>query len=283
MTNPAPNQQMAEYWNSDEGAHWVEHADHYERTLAPFVDLLLSAAKVTATDRVLDIGCGFGPTTRAAARAADQGEAVGVDISRQLSELATRRAHEAGITNVRFEVGDAQVYPLPAGAFDVAISRFGVMFFDDPTAAFTNIGRALRPGGRLALLIWQELAANEWLFVPGAAVASVTALPEMPAPGAPGPFALADADRVRAILRDAGFDGIALDAVREPMWLGDTVADTVSFFTQTGFGKGVLKDADAATADRIRAALAAALEPYASPQGVRLGGTAWLVTATRPG
>jgi SAM-dependent methyltransferase len=155
------NEAQREHWNSDEAGHWVVAQDRYDRQLEQFGDAVLAAAKIHPDDRVLDIGCGSGTTTLMAAPTA--AAAVGVDISEPMLDLARRRASDAGTSNARFVLGDAQIDDL-GGAFDVAISRFGVMFFDDPAAAFGNIASALAPGGRLVFVCWQGLDRNEWLL-----------------------------------------------------------------------------------------------------------------------
>jgi len=173
------------------------------------------------------------------------------------------------------------VHPFDGGSLDAILSRFGVMFFDDPEAAFTNLAGALRPGGRLAFACWQDLFQNEWMLVPGAAAAQHVGLPEME-PGAPGPFALADADRVQHLLTSARFQDVSLGSIARPMRAGSDVDDTVAFFESTDIARRLMADAPpdkiAAALDAIRAALI----PYAGDEGVVLNGTAWLVTARKP-
>lgn len=140
----------------------LDRADFYDAELARHNRHLRVAADFGADDRVLDIGCGAGQTTREAARAAPQGEAIGVDISAEMLEEASRRSAAEGLRNAMFEQGDAQFHGFPTGSFDLCISRFGVMFFADPAAAFANIGRAMRPGARLVWMVWQSRARNEW-------------------------------------------------------------------------------------------------------------------------
>jgi ubiquinone/menaquinone biosynthesis C-methylase UbiE len=173
--NHDQTQYQAQYWNGPEASHWLVHEHRYERMGAPFTRLVLDAAAVARTDRVLDVGCGTGSTTCTAARAAADGQALGVDIARPLLQRAKQRARHDGLTNVRFEHGDAQTHRLAPQGFDVAISRFGVMFFSDPTAAFANIARGLRPGGRIAFVCWQPVANNEWITTIGGAAPRVTA------------------------------------------------------------------------------------------------------------
>jgi SAM-dependent methyltransferase len=278
----AMNEEQARYWNGDEASHWLVHEERYERMLAPFTDHLLTSAAIEPSDRILDIGCGTGSTTRAAGRAATEGQALGVDLSAAMLRQAARRAQQEGLTNVRFEHGDAQVYGFTPGVANVALSRFGVMFFADPASAFANIAAGLRPGGRLAFVCWQNLADNEWIVVPGAAAAAHVALPAPGDPMAPGPFSLGERDRIAAALCAAALRDVVIAPIAEPLRMGSDVTDAVAFVKSTGFWNALIGDADAATLARVSAAVQAALEPYVTPDGVLLGSRAWLVTASRP-
>jgi SAM-dependent methyltransferase len=177
-----PNENMTAAWDGDEGAHWAANADRYDETVRAHHARLLEVAAIGAGEAVLDIGCGTGRTTRDAARAAGSGRTLGVDLSGPMLEVARDRAVSEGLTNVEFLQADAQVHRFEPGTFDVVISRFGVMFFDDPEAAFANIGRALRPGGRLAFVAWQGLERSEWIMVPGAAGRLTSACPKASLP-----------------------------------------------------------------------------------------------------
>jgi SAM-dependent methyltransferase len=170
-----PNQGQTEAWNGGESVHYVSHADRYDRQLAPFTEALLKHVHLGPNDTVLDIGCGCGVTTLQAARRARA--ALGVDISHPLVGIASGRAQAAGADNVEFVVADAQTHGFDDGHFDVIISQFGSMFFDDPEGAFTNLRRALAPRGRAAFITWQELEANDWLMAVGRAVERFAALP----------------------------------------------------------------------------------------------------------
>jgi len=282
MTVSAVNDEQARYWNGDEAAHWLTHEDRYEAMLAPFTGHLLTAAGVCGTDRVLDVGCGCGSTTRTAGRLATGGGALGVDLSGQLLHRAEQRVREEGLANVRFEHADVQVHAFTGPVFDAAISRFGVMFFADPVAAFANIGRALRPGGRMAFVCWAEPAGNEWIMVPGAAAARYVPLPPIGDPAAPGPFSLADRNRLLAILEAAGLTDVDIERVTYPLRLGSDVADTVEFVKQTGIGQAMLTGADPAAIRRVTDAFADVLERYLTAGGVWLGSKAWMVRARRP-
>ena len=275
------NVDMAGAWDGDEGAHWAEHADHYDASVARHDRRLQAAAAISSGDHVLDVGCGCGASTRAAARAAETGEVLGVVLSARMLEQARQRARDEGLTNVTFEQADAQVHPFAGQAFNVAISRFGAMFFADPVAAFANIGRALRPGGRLALLAWRPLAENEWLSAIRGALAAGRDLPEPPV-GAPGPFGLAAAGDVRRILGAAGFDDIVLDIVEEPVCLGTDAGDAFAFLRNVGIIRGLLEELEPAAAAGALEELQAMLAAHDTVDGVLLDSSAWLITARRP-
>lgn len=281
MTESAANAEQAAYWNAEEARHWVADQDRYDRMLTPFSARLLEGAALGRDERVVDIGCGTGATTCDAARGAADGHALGLDISGPMIEAARARATREGVANVAFEVGDAQTHLFSAGAADVVMSRFGVMFFDDPVAAFANIRTALRGGGRLVFVCWQELLRNEWMAVPGMAAAQHVPLPETAAGDAPGPFGFGDADRVRDVLRAAGFRDVTVAAAEEPILLGGggSLEDTTSFLRGTGMARALFADAPPDAVARAVDAIAASLEPYVTPEGIRIGAACWLVRA----
>ena len=193
--------------------------------------------------------------------------------------VAHQRAGRNGARNARFEQADAQTRAFPAARFDVALSSFGVMFFDDPPAAFANIAAALRPGGRVAFLCWQEAARNEFLAVPLAAVAEHAALPEMPSTGEPGPFSLADPQRIRSLLANAGLADISINGLQGPMRMGADVQDVIGYYQGLPIAWQILAGAgEQATAAALEA-LRDALRPHQGDEGVTLGSAAWLVTA----
>jgi len=179
---------------------------------------LLEAVDIDPDARVLDIGCGTGQTTRAAARAASGGDALGVDISAPMLERARRLTNLEGLANARFECGDAQVHPLPAERFTIGLSRFGTMFFADPSAAFANIARALRPDARFVQLVWQDGSRQEWRAAVQLALTDELGAPSIPA--ADSAFSLADPAKVHAILSGAGFVDVQLAEVCEPVYYG---------------------------------------------------------------
>lgn len=275
------NVEMAEAWNGAEGEHWSEHADRYERVGHRHWQRFLQSVPLAGTDHVLDVGCGSGGSSRDVARIASSGSVLGVDLSSPMLELARRRAQDEGLVNLRFEQGDAQVHPLDPAAFDLAISRFGVMFFSDPVAAFANIGRALRPGARLAVMAWRELAHNEWLRALRGALAAGRALPEPP-PRTPGMFGLADPDHVGSVLGEAGFFGIELEEVAEPVNAGSDADDAFAFLGTLGIVKGLTEDLDDQTRAGALDSLYALVQSHETDQGVLIDSSAWLITATRP-
>jgi SAM-dependent methyltransferase len=274
------NVDQAAAWDGDEGANWVEREDRQNDAMRSHTERLLRTASVAAAENVLDIGCGCGETTRACARDAVAGHALGVDLSTAMLERARERAVEEGLSNVSFERGDAQVYGFERGHFDLVVSRFGVMFFADPVAAFANIGRGVASGGRLALLVWQELHRNEWLTATRDALAVGRELPAPPT-GAPGPFGLADPGHVRSILGSAGFDRVELEAIEEPFWFGADPDDAFAFARGIGLVRGLLADLDAADTARALDALRTMLEAHHSNGGVVFDSRAWIITAFR--
>jgi SAM-dependent methyltransferase len=272
------NTEQAQAWDGDEGAYWAENAELFDRALAAYHERFLAAAGIGRADRVLDIGCGTGQTTRDAARTAPDGTAVGVDLSGRMIELAGPLAAEQGIANVRFEQADAQIHPFPERSFDVGISRTGTMFFGDPTAAFANIARAIRTGGRLTMLVWQGLEPNEWIRELSGAVAAGRDLPAPPI-GAPGPFAQADPDAVRAVLAAAGFADVELEGLRQPIWFGSNAEDAYAFVV--GLMAWMLQGLNDAGRAQALANLLATLSAHDTGHGVFYESAAWLARATR--
>ena len=279
------NTAQTEHWNTGDGvAHWVTNQARYDRMHAPFTALILAAAALRPGGTVLDVGCGCGGTTLAAARLVAPGQAVGLDLSGPMLAQARAGAEAAGLANAVFQQGDAQVHELEPDTFGTVISRFGVMFFADPVAAFANIRSATRPGGRLVFVCWQPMAANQWMLVPGAALAEHLP-PPGPGPGdGPGMFAFADPDRLRQILAAAGWTDIGITSEHASILVGGggSVDDTVEFLRTATQGRTMLAGADAATAARALASLRAALTPFADADGVHLGAAVWLVQAVAP-
>jgi SAM-dependent methyltransferase len=273
----AVNAEQAEDWNGASGREFIEQRERHERVLGRLRARLLAAAAIQDGEYVLDVGCGCGETTTLAARAAGSGHALGADFSRIQVAEARRLAAAAGVANVRFEVADAQVHPFEAGAFDVVLSSFGVMFFDDPAAAFGNLRKALRRGGRLAFLCWRTRAENPIFTTGFAEAAAELGLREMPGPGAA--FSLASTGRVGALLSGAGFGGIGFVQADEPMLIGRDVDDVLEYERTSPTATEILTGLSPARADELTRVVRDRLMAYASPDGVTMPGAAWLVTA----
>ncbi len=265
-------------WDGAEGAYWAAHADRFDRVVAAHHRPFLDAAAITTAERVLDVGCASGRTTLDAARAAPEGSALGVDLSSALLDVARRRAAGEAVANARFQQADAQVHPFAPGSFDVAIGRTSAMFFGDRVAGLANVGRALRPGGRLVLLTWQPRARNEWIRELSGALAAGRDLPAPP-PGAPGPFALADAAVIEQTLTAAGYRGIELEARRAPVWFGADADDAARF--AGGLLGWMLDGLDDARRARALDALRATTVAHQTDDGVLFGSAAWVIRAER--
>jgi SAM-dependent methyltransferase len=275
------NVDQAASWDGPEGSHWSTNADRYDTSLREHLRLLEGAARIGAGESVLDIGCGNGTSTLDAARAAAPGRVVGIDLSTAMLERGRAGASAAGLTNVEFVAGDAQVHPFEPASFDVAISRFGVMFFADPVAAFTNVARAVKPGGRIAWIVWRPLAENEFFSSVRAAVAVGRDLPSPPA-GVPSPFGLADPDHTERTLREAGFTSIELVAVDARYYAGSDADDAYEFVRGSGFVRFATQDLDDADRSRAFDALREMLTGHTTNDGVLFDSACWLVHAVRP-
>ena len=273
------NVEMARAWDGPEGERWAMHAAGYERASGRQWRRFLELVPIREADRVLDVGCGSGRSTCDVARLAPAGAATGVDLSSAMLDVARSRAAREGLTNVRFERADAQVHPFERAAVDLVVSVFGTMFFDDAVAAFRNFRGALAADGRLAILVWRELARNEWVFAVREALAAGRQLPEPPR-DAPGPFAFADPDRVRELVEAGGFRDVRFQAVDEPADLGVDLDEAYAFVRDLGITHGLLNDLDEPTSRRALDNLKDALSRRATPEGVLFGASSWLVTAS---
>jgi SAM-dependent methyltransferase len=255
-----------------------DRLDFYDVELRAYQAHLRAAYRISPGDEVVDIGCGTGLTTREAARAAAPGRVVGVDVSERMLERARQVTAAEGLDNVRFELADAQVYRFVPAGFDLAISRFGTMFFADPAAAFANIASAMLPGARLLLLVWQRYEHNEWARAIDAALGDAA---QPPQPGA-DPFSLGDTEATTDILEHAGFEEVRFEDVHEPVLYGHDLDAALAFvrgFQDTSAALATLSDGEAArTVERLREMLAA---HYSDERGVVLDSRSWLVTARR--
>ncbi len=268
--------------NSDQaaGEHRVRYADLFDAEVRLHNQRFRAAAGVGPRDRVLDVGCGTGQSTRDAARAAVAGSALGVDLSAAMLECARRLSDDEGLRNVTYQQADAQVHRFLPARFDLCISRFGAMFFADPVAAFTNIGRTLRPGARLVLLVWQDRDHNEWSWAIRQALAAGTAAPAPPASGQ-HPFSLADPAIAEGILAASGFAEVSFADVHEPVYYGRDSATAYDFVLGLRDTKDLLANLDAAMAEHALQRLRATLAAHDTGSGVLFDSRAWIITARR--
>ncbi len=272
----ATNAAQAARWNGESGQHWIAHRERHVAGHQRLVAHLFRAAGISRGERVLDIGCGCGETTILAARAT-QGSVLGLDISGPMLAVARRLAAEAGLANVAFAQGDAQVHPLQRDFYDVVISSFGTIFFDDPAAAFANIVAALRHGGRLTFLCWQDDMVNEIFAIPIRALQAHA-----------GPQKLTDDDPfadprwVADLLTAAGCADIRVEAVEELAWMGTGVADVMAYIGGMRRIRAVMAEiGDTARTERALASMAGEFAARQRPDGVWAGAAAWLVTTHR--
>jgi SAM-dependent methyltransferase len=273
-----PNAKLHEEWNNTTGCRWLERHEAIDRQIAPFGRRAMERANIRPGQCILDVGCGSGETIlELARRVGKSGSVMGVDISHLLLERARDLAARSGLANVRFEQGDAQTFPF-ARDFDAVFSRFGIMFFDDPEAAFGNLRSALRPGGLLTFVCWPAPRENQFMTIPMAAAARHITLPEPGEPDAPGPFAFADLDRVRRLLSRAGFSEIETDRLVEKVG-GGSLDEVANMLLQLGPLSSLLDSLDEPTRSAIFGDIRCALTEFESTGRVWLDAIACLVTA----
>ncbi|MAB15163.1 methyltransferase domain-containing protein [Parvibaculum sp.] len=280
------NDDQIKYWNGRSGEKWVANQARMDRVLAPYSQAVIETLAPEKGERAIDIGCGCGVTTRAIAeRTGKEGLALGVDVSRPMIEHA--RALAAAENNpAEFLLADASSHIFDGPGFDMLASRFGVMFFADPDAAFAHLHGTMKPGGRLAFVCWRPLTENSWFHVPLFAALEHVEAPEPPAPGAPGPFAFQDKDRVNAILSGAGFGDISIDQLDAEMTMGrtdsdagDAVEDALHQSLEVGPFSRLFVDLDDTAREKAIGAVRKALAAHNTDRGVVLNGSVWLVTA----
>ena len=268
--------EQAEYWKGAGGKMWLGAYDRIQRGIAGFSDVVLAAARAQPGEHVLDVGCGTGGTTAELAKAVgERGHVLGVDISEPL--IGAARAQH--LANATFEVGDAATYSFGANVFDLVFSRFGVMFFGDPVAAFKNIRRAMKPAGRLVFLCWRTPAENPWAAVPMRAAQPFLPPFERPGPEDPGQYSFGDRDRVARILTEAGFANLSIEPIDQTLNQGKDVPDVLQRIGDFGPLARAFKDVPPEQVAKAKEAIGEALKPYATPDGVKLAGACWLVSA----
>jgi SAM-dependent methyltransferase len=282
MPDAQANQEQIRYWNEQGGPRWVQRQQQLDAQINPLGLVAMQRAGIKPGEQVLDVGCGCGQTAlELAQRVGSSGSVVGIDISQPMLTRARERQQELGLKNLEFLHADAQTYALARERFDLIFSRFGVMFFDNPAAAFANLRTALRPAGRLCFLCWQTLEKNEWARVPFLAATRHVQPSAPPAPDAPGPFAFANPDRVRRLLETGGFKDVSCESYETELSMGGakTVDEAVAFSLELGPLARLLGDAGMDLRARVAQAVREALTPYVTQHGVSLRGAAWIVLA----
>lgn len=270
------NRDQLRAWDGVEGGYWADHAEAFERSMAGYDRAFFDAAAITPADRVLDVGCGCGGTTLAAARRATRGSVLGVDLSAAMLARAAGLAAAEGLGNVEFRQADAQIQPFGPASFDVAVSRTAAMFFADRRAALANVRAAVRPQGRLVLLVWQAAERNEWFGELTTALAAGRPRP-VPPQGAPHPFTMSDPDQTRGVLSAAGWTDVTVRGLAAPMCFGPGPESAYTF--TLGLLGWMLDGLDPAGQERARRDLRSTIEAHDGPDGVTFGSAAWLVTA----
>jgi len=279
MTESEPhNLQQSTLWNGPSGQAWVESQQLMDQLLQPFEELLVEAVTAEPCQQLLDIGCGTGATTLALARRlGPAARCTGVDISAPMLELARARAeHESAPP--AFIVADAQTHAFEPGSFDTIVSRFGVMFFDDPVRAFANLHGAAKPGARLVLIAWRSAAENP--FMTSAERVAAPFLPDLPArrPHEPGQFAFGDPDRVRQILKASAWSNIEVEPVDRPCSIPEP--ELTQYVTRFGPVGRLLQQADVTLRSTVIGRVREALEPYVDAATVRFTSACWLIRAS---
>jgi len=271
-------------WNGQSGEYWVANQARLDAMMAVFGQAAIEAAAPATGERVLDVGCGAGASTLdLAARVGAGGHVLGVDISEPL--ISRARALTPQDTPALFQVADASSTELPEGAFDILFSRFGVMFFDDPTAAFANMRRALKPGARVAFVCWRGMAENDWVRLPMGAIKGIVPPITPPAPEAPGPFSFGDRERVARILTAAGFTDVTITPFDASIPFGEggtrdaAIDDAVKMAFEGGPLSLMLADQPDDIRSRASTAVRAAFAGFPGERSVMINGAAWIVMA----
>jgi SAM-dependent methyltransferase len=279
----AGNADQIAYWNGPSGQRWTDRQELQDRMLAPVLDVLIDRAKPAPGERILDVGCGCGATTIAfAEKVGASGHVLGIDISAPMLERARQRAPKGA--PVEFQLADATVHPFAPAAFDLLTSRFGVMFFADPTVSFANLRTAMKPGSRMAFACWREPRVNPWMIVPlQAAYKHVPKLPQL-GPEDPGPFSFASEERVHRVLGGAGFTEIGMEHcdLRLDIAIGEGLEAAAQRTLEIGPVHRALEGQSNDVIAAVKASIQDALTPYVKGNVVELPAGIWIVTARNP-
>jgi SAM-dependent methyltransferase len=275
----ASNQRI--FWNSEATRRWVTEQARIDRLFLGVTEAILAAATPRRGESVLDVGCGTGTILlRTAEAVGPEGQVLGIDISEQQLALAQRRIDDAGATNARALLDDAGTHDFPTAVFDLAVTRFGVMFFADPVAAFSNIRHGMKPGGRLALAVFRPGSENPWATASLVAIRHLVTPPAPPGPEEPGQFGWGDPERVRRILGGAGFRDVVLTPLDLAITIGRNATEAAEFATFIGQGARLLHGLPDTTREAARSAFETFFKAYEGPDGVSLPGGLWIVSAT---
>ena len=289
-TTPNSNADQIAQWNSEMGKRWVQYQDDTDHMLAGLTTQLLARAEIKTGDHIIDVGCGCGTTLiPLAQRTGPNGGVTGIDVSNPMLARAKERIislYSAQSAPVKLIEADAETYPFSYHSADLIFSRFGVMFFANPEKAFLNLHSALKTTtGHILFMCWRSLEENPWVTIPLSIALRHVSLPASPPPGAPGPFAFGQAEHIERILTFAGFELLSLEAEEDNMPIAGqnavagAYAAAVNFTARIGPLAQLLRDAPDDTRDRIRSDLFDELQAYDSPQGPRLKGRVWIVSA----
>jgi SAM-dependent methyltransferase len=279
------NSGMRDFWNNAGGRMWVNYQDIIEIGMSPLGINAMDRLGIAPNDRVLDIGCGCGDTTiELARRVGKDGYVLGVDISEMIISSAKKKINLKKQSHVDFKCLDAQNYDFDKTSFDVIFSRFGVMFFDDPIAAFSNLRASLRSNGHIAFVCWQPVTAIEWISLPLEIISRHIEPPPSPPPQpeAPGGFSFGDANRVERILSSAGYSDINIEPYHSKINIGKSLDEAQAFLTHIGPAGSILENPEIDSEVRMRFIedLHNTLKAHQTEKGVSLGAATWLVTAS---
>lgn len=279
-----PNAEQIEFWNGEAGEDWADSNTQMDKMLRPVGEEAIKTAAPKPGEHVLDIGCGCADTSLSIARrVGTSGKVLGVDISNPMLTKAKSKRDDEGLSDtISFELADASDFDFEAGAYDLLFSRFGVMFFSDPPAAFANMRKALKNGGRTAFICWAPVMENEWVMLPMAAALQHIPAPEPGEPHAPGPFGLADQEYTRQMLEEAGFSNINFTKFEPTMRIGEgqDKDKIVDFFLDIGPVSRAISAEGAELTAKVRGSIKAAIDPHYDGTSVNLQGSCWIVTAT---
>ena len=277
------NIKQKQFWSGAGGDVWVDKQREMDIMLNPLGERAIQGLDLSGEIKILDIGCGCGATTLEIAKAVTQGEVIGVDISEPMLERATKTASDMMLTNTSFQVKDVQVDEMPNSYFDIAFSRFGVMFFEDPFEAFKNINHSLKDNGQLSFVCWQHASLNPWQSLSIQVIKEFLDLPA-PAPKSPGPFAFEDKSYINEILTESGFRDIEIKDNQEDivMFSGKSIREACEdYLTINPVVTEMLKNSPTKLREEILEALIGKFSDFHNNDGLLFPSATWIVTAKK--